>query len=121
MQTGCARRERYKPNDRAPDKLGPKTRAVRRRIGSLQKRRFNERKNYSYVTSAGLAGSVGIPAELGVVIVPGVGIHGYENVRNAARKQHAPWMITPLRPEFAIAEHKFAGRSSNPTRVVPAA
>ncbi len=44
---------------------------VRRRIGYVQKRGFNERNNYSYVTAADLAGAVGdILAELGVVIVP---------------------------------------------------
>jgi hypothetical protein len=40
---------------------------VRRRIGYVQKRGFNERNNYSYVTAADLAGAVGdILAELGV-------------------------------------------------------
>jgi hypothetical protein len=44
---------------------------VRRRIGYIQKRGFNEHNNYSYVTAADLAGAVGdILAELGVVIVP---------------------------------------------------
>jgi len=44
---------------------------VRRRLGYVQKRGHNERHNYSYVTAADLAGSVGdILAELGVVVVP---------------------------------------------------
>ena len=44
---------------------------VRRRLGYVQKRGHNERNNYSYVTAADLAGSVGdILAELGVVVIP---------------------------------------------------
>ena len=40
---------------------------VRRRLGYIQKRGHNERHNYSYVTAADLAGSVGdILAELGM-------------------------------------------------------
>ncbi len=51
--------------------LRQKLAEVRRRIGYIQKRGFNERNNYSYVTAADLAGAVGdILAELGVVIVP---------------------------------------------------
>ena len=52
---------------------------VRRRIGYVQKRGFNERNNYSYVTAADLAGAVGdILAELGVVIVPRLESISYE-------------------------------------------
>jgi translation elongation factor P/translation initiation factor 5A len=44
---------------------------VRRRIGYIQKRGHNERFNYSYVTAADIAGSVGnILSELGVVVIP---------------------------------------------------
>jgi hypothetical protein len=51
--------------------LRQKLAEVRRRIGYIQKRGFNERNNYSYVTAADLAGAVGdILAELGVVIIP---------------------------------------------------
>ncbi len=51
--------------------LRQKLAEVRRRIGYIQKRGFNERNNYSYVTAADLAGAVGdLLAELGVVIVP---------------------------------------------------
>ena len=51
--------------------LRQKLAEVRRRIGYVQKRGFNERNNYSYVTAADLAGAVGdILAELGVVIIP---------------------------------------------------
>jgi hypothetical protein len=47
--------------------LRQKLAEVRRRIGYVQKRGFNERNNYSYVTAADLAGAVGdILAELGV-------------------------------------------------------
>jgi hypothetical protein len=51
--------------------LRQKLAEVRRRIGYVQKRGFNERNNYSYVTAADLAGAVGdILADLGVVIIP---------------------------------------------------
>jgi hypothetical protein len=51
--------------------LRQKLAVVRRRIAYVQKRGHNERKNYSYVTAADIAGAVGdILAELGVVVVP---------------------------------------------------
>jgi len=44
---------------------------VRRRIGYIQKRGYNERNNYTYVAAADIAGTVGdILAELGVVVIP---------------------------------------------------
>jgi ERF superfamily len=44
---------------------------VRRRIGYIQKRGYNERHNYNYVAAADIAGTVGdILAELGVVVIP---------------------------------------------------
>jgi hypothetical protein len=44
---------------------------VRKRIGYVQKRGYNERNNYTYVTAADIAGTVGdFLAELGVVIIP---------------------------------------------------
>ena len=44
---------------------------VRRRIGYIQKRGYNERYNYNYVAAADIAGTVGdILAELGVVVIP---------------------------------------------------
>ena len=44
---------------------------VRRRLAYIQKRGYNERHHYNYVTAADLAGSVGdILAELGVVVIP---------------------------------------------------
>jgi len=59
------------PYDLVQLNLRQKLAEVRRRIGYIQKRGFNERNNYSYVTAADLAGAVGdILAELGVVIVP---------------------------------------------------
>jgi ERF superfamily protein len=51
--------------------LRQKLAEVRRRIGYIQKRGHNERFNYSYVTAADIAGSVGdILSELGVVVIP---------------------------------------------------
>src|SRR5215471_3736940 len=44
---------------------------VRRRIGYIQKRGYNERHNYNYVVAADIAGTIGdILAELGVVVIP---------------------------------------------------
>jgi hypothetical protein len=63
--------------------LRQKLAEVRRRIGYVQKRGFNERNNYSYVTAADLAGSVGdVLAELGVVIIPYLESIVYEPARN---------------------------------------
>jgi hypothetical protein len=63
--------------------LRQKLAEVRRRIGYVQKRGFNERNNYSYVTAADLAGAVGdILAELGVVIVPSLESIVYEPARS---------------------------------------
>jgi hypothetical protein len=63
--------------------LRQKLAEVRRRIGYIQKRGFNERNNYSYVTAADLAGAVGdILAELGVVIIPSLESIAYEAGRN---------------------------------------
>ena len=65
--------------DPPPMNLRQKLAEVRRRIGYIQKRGFNERNNYSYVTAADLAGAVGdILAELGVVIVPSLESISYE-------------------------------------------
>ena len=51
--------------------LRQKLAVVRRRLVYVQKRGYNERKNYNYVTAADIAGAVGdILAELGVVVVP---------------------------------------------------
>lgn len=60
--------------------LRQKLAEVRRRIGYIQKRGHNERANYSYVTAADIAGSVGdILAELGVVVIPRLEDISYES------------------------------------------
>ena len=67
-------------HDLVPLNLRQKLAEVRRRIGYVQKRGFNERNNYSYVTASDLAGAVGdILAELGVVIVPRLESITYES------------------------------------------
>jgi hypothetical protein len=51
--------------------LRQKLAVVRRRLVYVQKRGYNSRFNYNYVTAADIAGAVGdILAELGVVVVP---------------------------------------------------
>ncbi|HVB82638.1 MAG TPA: ERF family protein [Candidatus Binataceae bacterium] len=53
---------------------------VRRRLGYVQKRGHNERFNYSYVTAADIAGSIGdLLAELGVLIIPRLEEISYES------------------------------------------
>jgi ERF superfamily len=67
---------------RAPAQLNlrQKLAEVRRRIGYVQKRGHNELSNYSYVTAADIAGSVGdILAELGVVVIPRLEDISYES------------------------------------------
>jgi hypothetical protein len=60
--------------------LRQKLAKVRRRIGYIQKRGHNERFNYSYVTAADIAGSVGdILSELGVVVIPSLENITYES------------------------------------------
>lgn len=60
--------------------LRQKLAEVRRRIGYIQKRGHNERFNYSYVTAADIAGSVGdILSELGVVVIPSLETITYES------------------------------------------
>jgi hypothetical protein len=60
--------------------LRQKLAEVRRRIGYIQKRGHNERFNYSYVTAADIAGSVGdILSELGVVVIPNLENITYES------------------------------------------
>ena len=60
--------------------LRQKLAEVRRRIGYIQKRGHNERFNYSYVTAADIAGSVGdLLAELGVVVIPKLEDISYES------------------------------------------
>jgi len=60
---------------------------VRRRLDYVQKRGHNERHNYSYVTAADLAGSVGdILAELGVVVIPQLQSISTEPPRNSSER-----------------------------------
>jgi hypothetical protein len=60
--------------------LRQKLAEVRRRIGYIQKRGHNEHFNYSYVTAADIAGSVGdILSELGVVVIPSLENITYES------------------------------------------
>jgi len=60
--------------------LRQKLAEVRRRIGYIHKRGHNERFNYSYVTAADIAGSVGdILSELGVVVIPSLENITYES------------------------------------------
>jgi len=60
--------------------LRQKLAEVRRRLGYVQKRGHNERFNYSYVTAADIAGSIGdLLAELGVVIIPRLEEISYES------------------------------------------
>lgn len=64
----------------APLNLRQKLAEVRRRIGYVQKRGHNELSNYSYVTAADIAGSIGdLLAELGVVIIPKLEGISYES------------------------------------------
>ncbi len=68
------------PGDPVRLNLRQKLAEVRRRIGYVQKRGHNERSNYSYVTAADIAGSVGdILAELGVVVIPRLEDISYES------------------------------------------
>jgi hypothetical protein len=72
-----------------PQKLGE----VRRRIGYIQKRGYNDRYNYSYVSAADIAGMVGdILAELGVVVIPRLESITYEP-------------FTPGRPDSVRVAH----------------
>ena len=68
------------PRDPVQLNLRQKLAEVRRRIGYVQKRGHNERFNYTYVTAADIAGSVGdILAELGVVVIPKLEEISYES------------------------------------------
>ena len=68
------------PEDQVRLNLRRKLAEVRRRIGYIQKRGHNERFNYSYVTAADIAGSVGdILSELGVVVIPSLENIAYES------------------------------------------
>jgi hypothetical protein len=71
VETSTSTFNAFAPEDHARLNLRQKLAEVRRRIGYVQKRGHNERFNYSYVTAADIAGSVGdILSELGVVVIP---------------------------------------------------
>jgi hypothetical protein len=75
--------------------LRQKLAVVRRRISYVQKRGYNERKNYNYVTAADIAGAVGdILAELGVVVVPRLESISHEPSRTArAEVEHVARVV----------------------------
>jgi hypothetical protein len=80
--------------------LRQKLAEVRRRIGYVQKRGHNERFNYSYVTAADIAGSVGdILAELGVIVIPSLEEISYESA--AGRGGTAPMARVIMAYTFA--------------------
>jgi ERF superfamily len=61
---------------------------VRRRLVYVQKRGYNPRFNYNYVTAADIAGAVGdILAELGVVVVPRLESISHEATRTQGRTE----------------------------------
>jgi hypothetical protein len=73
---------------------------VRRRIGYIQKRGYNERHNYNYVAAADIAGTVGdILAELGVVVIPRLESITYE--------PHAPGRPDSVRVARVIMAYTF--------------
>jgi hypothetical protein len=75
--------------------LRQKLAVVRRRLAYVQKRGYNERKNYNYVTAADIAGAVGdILAELGVVVVPRLESISHEPSRtNRAEGEHVARVV----------------------------
>jgi ERF superfamily len=78
---------------------------VRRRIGYIQKRGYNERHNYNYVAAADIAGSVGdILAELGVVVIPRLESITYE--------PHAPGRVDSVRVARVIMAYTFTDENS---------
>jgi hypothetical protein len=80
LEPGAPTRVDAPIEDSARLNLRQKLAEVRRRIGYIQKRGHNERFNYSYVTAADIAGSVGdILSELGVVVIPSLEDITYES------------------------------------------
>ena len=78
---------------------------VRRRIGYIQKRGYNERHNYNYVAAADIAGTVGdILAELGVVVIPRLESITYE--------PHAPGRLDSVRVARVIMAYTFTDVNS---------
>jgi ERF superfamily len=86
-----------------PLSLRQKLVEVRRRIGYVQKRGHNERFNYSYVTAADIAGSVGdILAELGVVVIPSLEEISYEPA--SGRREATPMARVIMAYTFCDAD-----------------
>jgi ERF superfamily len=78
---------------------------VRRRIGYIQKRGYNERHNYNYVAAADIAGTIGdILAELGVVVIPRLESITYE--------PHAPGRPDAVRVARVIMAYTFTDEDS---------
>jgi len=78
---------------------------VRRRIGYIQKRGYNERHNYNYVAAADIAGIVGdILAELGVVVIPRLESITYE--------PQAPGRVDSVRIARVIMAYAFTDEDS---------
>jgi hypothetical protein len=78
---------------------------VRRRIGYIQKRGYNERHDYNYVAAADIAGAVGdVLAELGVVVIPRLESITYE--------PHAPGRIDSVRVARVIMAYTFTDEIS---------
>ena len=78
---------------------------VRRRIGYIQKRGYNERYDYNYVAAADIAGAVGdILAELGVIVIPRLETISYE--------PHAPGRTDSVRVARVIMAYTFTDENS---------
>jgi len=78
---------------------------VRRRIGYIQKRGYNERHNYNYVAAADITGTIGdILAELGVVVIPRLESITYE--------PHAPGRPDSVRIARVIMAYTFTDEDS---------
>jgi len=73
---------------------------VRRRIGYIQKRGYNECHNYNYVAAADITGTIGdILAELGVVVIPRLESITYE--------PQAPGPVNSVRVARVILAYTF--------------
>jgi hypothetical protein len=112
------------PGARVQLNLRQKLAEVRRRIGYVQKRGHNERNNYSYVTAADIAGSVGdILAELGVVVIPTLEEISYESA--AGRGEAARMARVVMAYTFADVDSgeevvaKVAGQGLDPGDKAP--
>jgi hypothetical protein len=85
--------------------LRQKLREVRRRISYVQKRGYNEQRNYNYVAAADIAGTVGdILAELGVLVIPHLESITYES--------HNPGRLDSVRVARVIMAYTFTDADS---------